>query len=881
MANHSISATSGTVTTKLVVSEKYQSVENNQTELSWALYMWNTGQWYSYDRKNAFSVTINGVNVYNTSNYGTLSLPNGMSESAAKLIASGTITITHDADGTKTVPIYFRAAQEWQNPPLYLWTASDDFELTTIAHASQPSCISFPNTTSNIGKMGDTITIHMNRASLAFTHVVKYQWSSISDTIASNVTDNCTWTIPKDFANYIPSATSGTGNIVVDTYSGNTYIGTRTVEFNVSISDDMRPSISAFELRPQSNNSIVQSWGILVKNLSYFSLYWNAAGSYSSTLSHFVVSYNGVTSNVGNGYTTAPLNFSGNFTLYYKVVDSRQMESETYSYNFTIYDYESPQITTFTSYRIESQQQSVASYAVYSASNVGGRNSINSAILYYRKSGASNWASYPNTMPNGSAISISGFAEDSSYEFCLSITDTIGNNVQRTIYVGTAAVLLDFRAGGKGFSIGKISEKNAFEVGMSAEFIQKVTFQKGFSITNSSGKDGTNCWVCMAQITIGSTYCNFPLEFTIARRGMPEYSRVTLTFKNENSLDPDVESFTYSGGYIDAVIRRIDTSTWKLYVNKAEAYDNILLADVKNNWNWGNNYTVITYPESTISDSKPAGGIDATPIIKYDGTNIGLLDGKFWLSPSYASIYDGKFQIDSSGNFQAVGNANISGYIKASNYIYSGGTGNYSTVIGSVSDHGWVSIYNNQSGKWENEIDLYTDRTSFNQMIHANEGITIQKGFELFADNPYIDFHFGNSTSDYTARIIENTQGALTAYNSISSASDERLKKDFSDIPDSYISFVEKLVPHLYRFKKGSDYLNAGLVAQEVIALEKECGITESVLVRGSGKEIEINGEKMTDYYSIDYNALLILLLKYTINKIQGLEALLKERDKS
>ena len=166
----------------------------------------------------------------------------------------------------------------------------------------------------------------------------------------------------------------------------------------------------------------------------------------------------------------------------------------------------------------------------------------------------------------------------------------------------------------------------------------------------------------------------------------------------------------------------------------------------------------------------------------------------------------------------------------------------------------------------------------FTQMIHATEGITTYKGFELIADKPYLDFHFGNSSGDYTARIIENTQGTLTAYNSISSASDERLKKDFSDIPDSYISFVEKLIPHLYRFKKGSDYLNAGLVAQEVIALEKECGVTESVLVRGTGKEIEINGKKMTDYYSIDYNALLILLLKYTTNKIQKLESQLNGR---
>ena len=50
-------------------------------------------------------------------------------------------------------------------------------------------------------------------------------------------------------------------------------------------------------------------------------------------------------------------------------------------------------------------------------------------------------------------------------------------------------------------------------------------------------------------------------------------------------------------------------------------------------------------------------------------------------------------------------------------------------------------------------------------------------------------------------------------------------------------------------------------------------GITESVLVRGTGKDIKRDdGKIITDYYSIDYNALLILLLKYTVTKIQKME---------
>ena len=861
MASCSISATSGTVTTKLVVSEKYQSIDNNQTELSWALYMWNTGSWYSYDSKNAFNVTIDGTVVWNTSSYGRVSLPNGMSESAAILMGSGSVTITHNADGTKTVPIYFRAAQEWQNPPLYLWTASKNFELTTIARASQPSCITYPNTTQNIGKMGTSIFIYMNRASSSFTHTVRYAWGSKNITIATNVKDNCVWTIPKELANDIPSAKSGRGSIIVDTYSGENYIGTKSVSFTASISDDMKPSISAFELRPINSNSILQNWNILVKGQSRFSLYWNAAGTYSSSLSYFVISFNGVVSNVGNGYTTGILGFSGNTTLYYKVVDSRGMESETYSYTFTVHDYSSPQISVFTASRLEGSQQSVATYSVYSVSSINGNNSIKSANLYYRKVGVSNWTAYSGSLTSGGTVAIPGFNETFSYEFKLSITDTIGNTAQRTVYVGTASVLLDFRAGGKGFSIGKISEKNAFEVGMLAEFNQKVTLKKGFGIANSAGKNGTSCWVCIAQISIGSTYSNFPLEFTIARRGMPEYSRLTLIFKNENTLDPDVSSFVYSGGYTEAVVRRIDTGTWKLYVNKSEAYDNILLADVKNNWNWNSNNTVITYPEATISDSKPVGGIDAIPIIKYDGANLSLLNGSIWISPDYSSIYNGSILLGSTGD------------IRSKTAIYAGENNTYSSVIGSSTDYGWLALYDRNNKKWLNEIGLYSDKTMFTQMIHATEGVTAYKGFELIADKPYLDFHFGNSSGDYTARIIENTQGTLTAYNSISSASDVRLKKEVAELPESYIKLVENLTPHIYRFINGSDYMNAGLIAQEVIALEKKMGITESVLVRGTGKDIKRDdGKIITDYYSIDYNALLILLLKYTVTKIQKLE---------
>ncbi|MBP3584494.1 MAG: tail fiber domain-containing protein, partial [Peptococcaceae bacterium] len=146
--------------------------------------------------------------------------------------------------------------------------------------------------------------------------------------------------------------------------------------------------------------------------------------------------------------------------------------------------------------------------------------------------------------------------------------------------------------------------------------------------------------------------------------------------------------------------------------------------------------------------------------------------------------------------------------------------------------------------------------------VDASSTVTSKVGMEIFADTGYIDFHFANSTADYTARIIENSSGALTAYNSISSASDERLKKDFAEIPKVYLDLVDALNPELFRFKSGDTYLNVGLVAQKVLDMEAFFGITESVLVRGTGMEIPDPKDPkkvMIDYYSIDYQAYNVL----------------------
>ena len=83
--------------------------------------------------------------------------------------------------------------------------------------------------------------------------------------------------------------------------------------------------------------------------------------------------------------------------------------------------------------------------------------------------------------------------------------------------------------------------------------------------------------------------------------------------------------------------------------------------------------------------------------------------------------------LEVSGTFGTTGNVNVGGNL---------------SVIGTSTCTGGVTI----SGE-----------STFNNKVHFKGN-----GIEIYRTYPYIDFHFNNSTSDYTSRIIEESSGAIT-----------------------------------------------------------------------------------------------------------------------
>ena len=95
-------------------------------------------------------------------------------------------------------------------------------------------------------------------------------------------------------------------------------------------------------------------------------------------------------------------------------------------------------------------------------------------------------------------------------------------------------------------------------------------------IHKASGTSGSAGYVKVAQMVIGGNYQNAPIKLHIIQRDVAE-TILQIRFANANNTDPALQSFVYQGGK-PAYLVKSATSTWNLYVQKSEGYDNICIS---------------------------------------------------------------------------------------------------------------------------------------------------------------------------------------------------------------------------------------------------------------------------------------------------------------
>lgn len=461
----------------LRITETDTDTNSNSSTVSWALIGWLVGSnWYS-NSSHDISIVINGATVFSRASDTKVTISIGTdhtTEANPVTIASGTATIPHDSDGGKTLSASFSCAYKWLATSA--WSASGTMALTQIARASQPSCITYPDTTQDVGYMGNTIYIHTNRASASFTHTIRYVWGSQSGTIATGVENNCQWTIPMAFASEIPSQYSGWGTIYCDTYYGSTYIGTKSVAFKASVPSSTAPAVTITLERPRSTTPAVTGY---VQGVDQLKVTISATGKYGATITSYSSTVDG-TAYSGSTYTTGILAKSGAIRVTATVADSRGWKT-TVSKDITVQAYTAPAVTGVSAYRCKSASDaSLDAAGAYicikpsgSITPLGSTNG-RKCTIYWKKSTEAGWQSKVLDM---SAYTLSGYVIVSadtaaSYNICVRLQDSFklvdyyGSDVMSAAAFVDILLASDSDTTKKGMAIGKMAEvEGALDVG--------------------------------------------------------------------------------------------------------------------------------------------------------------------------------------------------------------------------------------------------------------------------------------------------------------------------------------------------------------------------------------------------------------------------------
>ena len=91
---------SNQITLRFNWSQSSQSIANNNSVVSWSLQLIASGGSISSSASKSWSVTVNGSNYSGTNTV-------GVSNGQTKTLASGSTTIAHNADGTKSFSFSF------------------------------------------------------------------------------------------------------------------------------------------------------------------------------------------------------------------------------------------------------------------------------------------------------------------------------------------------------------------------------------------------------------------------------------------------------------------------------------------------------------------------------------------------------------------------------------------------------------------------------------------------------------------------------------------------------------------------------------------------------------------------------------------------------
>ena len=435
----------------LDVSEKSYSIENNTSQVEWWVGIRSNTAYHShYGLSETYVVNINGTVVHNAVHTPTVN------SGATVWVASGTTTVSHNADGSKSISVSasFNNADRGTYSPT-TGSCSGSLKLTTIPRATTPS-IDKPSL-----DCGSAIKISGTSASSNFSHKVYVTWNDTKTqigTIASGTTTpNFSYTIPTAWEKNIPDSTSGIATFTLETISGSTSVGSKTVNATIKVRSGVVPSIGTVSI--SDTNSICAGIGQYVQSQSKLKFSIATSGNQGSTITSVLTKFNNQTY-TGSTFITQAIQNSGTLTYTITVTDSRG-RSATKSGSVNVVAYYPPSLTNVSAKRANSGytvDESSGTYALLhfkvGFTSLSNKN-VTSFYIQYRTSGTSSWTKI-NSWANNYTLNQDYKAGNlftsttSTYEIAFGVKDSFMSDYSWQIVTVTPTyTLINFGKDGK------------------------------------------------------------------------------------------------------------------------------------------------------------------------------------------------------------------------------------------------------------------------------------------------------------------------------------------------------------------------------------------------------------------------------------------------
>ena len=495
MARISRTTSNGYVRLVLEVNETSTSIENNTSTVSWQLWLERASTWaFDLNNESLAEVQINGQSIL--SEYVSFDLRN----SDWVRFGSGTITIPHNDDGTKSISISALLTNVADMGDIGRFSGT--VNLSTIPRASAIRSVSST-------ELGQPVSVSIDKKASAFRHQV---WWSVNGSewidLGKNHDTSVQFTVPMEYANRITNSDTGTVDVCVRTLQGDTIIG-RDVYLNgtsILVPKNIVPTLESVTASERTSKiAEIVPKGNFVKDKSTIRLEAvGTKGAYGSTIVSTELTLGNLVVRASQG--DFPANTSGTVTAVAKVTDSRG-RTATKSIQVNVIDYYAPKILAFLANRagngtnktIMSTVLANVSPLIINGSNI---NRYNLKIQYSEKNSnrwmdAINLSNETIEVINRTIDSGAFYALDKPYNLRLVIQDRISDAVDSVLVVRSSRVLWAF--GDNRAAIGGFPElEGHFESFLPVAFHSSLNVEDGlmsrgkpiqeFAMTSRDGK---------------------------------------------------------------------------------------------------------------------------------------------------------------------------------------------------------------------------------------------------------------------------------------------------------------------------------------------------------------------------------------------------------